>query len=165
MTSDGTRLAPFEPEPEFRPHTNGHRRRDRARAFGGVIFGVLMGALLATSLVSRLQWLNLAIIGSWVRPVIAAAGGGALVGAFRRDDLKASMVGGAIAGLISLWGVYALVRMSVHVLFVDRSVARVVVADLLRLLAYAAPGGAAGAAAGWVVRTLIERTGPRPAGR
>ena len=48
-------------------------------------------------------------------------------------------------------------RLSVHVLFVDRSVARVITVDLLRLAVYGAPGGAAGAAAGWGARTVTER--------
>jgi hypothetical protein len=165
VAEDTPRLVPYDPEPEFTPHTNGHRRRARARVFPGVTFGVLLGALLATSLVPRLQWLNLATIGWWGRPVAAAAGAGAMVGAFRRDDLRPVLAGGAIAGLLSLWGVYGLVRLSVHVLFVDRSIVRVVTADLLRLLAFGAPGGAAGAAAGWGARVVVERSGNERPGR
>src|SRR5439155_14420262 len=110
-----------------------------------------------TSLVPRLQWLNLSTIGWWGRPVIAAVGAGIIIGFFRHDDLRAALIGGMIGGLLALWGVYAIVRLSVHVLFVDRSVARVVTADLLRLAAYGAPGGAAGAAAGWGARIAIGR--------
>lgn len=106
---------------------------------------------------SRLQWLNLATVGTWVRPVIAAVAGGALVGWFRRDDARAAVVGGAVAGLLSLWGVYVLVRASVDVLFVERSFALVVVADLVRLLAYGAPAGAAGAALVWAARARPHR--------
>ena len=117
----------------------------------------MLGALLATSLVPRLQWLNLATIGWWGRPVLAAFGAGLIIGVFRRDDLRAAVIGGAIGGLLALWGVYVIVRLSVHVLFVDRSVARVITADLLRLAAYGTAGGAAGAAAGWGARTTAER--------
>jgi hypothetical protein len=158
VASDEPRLVPFEPEPELKPHTNGSRLKHRRRVLGGITFGFLLGSLLATSLVPRLQWLNLATIGWWGRPVIAAFGAGLIIGVFRRDDLRAAATGGAIGGLLALWGVYAIVRLSVHVLFVDRSVARVVTADLLRLAAYGAPGGAAGAAAGWGARTVTGRT-------
>ena len=155
MAEDEPRLVPFEPELGHAPHTNGSRLKHRRRVLGGITFGFLAGSLLATSFVSRLQWLNLSTIGSWERPVLAAAGAGAIVGAFRRDDLRAALIGGAIAGLLSLWGVYAIVRLSVHVLFVDRSVARVVTLDLLRLGAYAVPGGAAGAGIGWGARAAL----------
>jgi hypothetical protein len=156
MAQDEPRLVPYTPEPELVPHTNGSHTRRRGRLFPGLTFGFLLGSLLASSLVPRLQWLNLATIGSWQRPVIAAAAAGMLVGVFRRDEPRAIVVTGAIAGLLSLWGVYAIVRLSVHVLFVDRSITRVVTADLVRLLAYGAPGGAVGAAAGWGARTGIE---------
>jgi hypothetical protein len=157
VPEDGPHLVPFEPEPELTPHTNGSRLKHRRRVLGGITFGFLLGSLLATSLVPRLQWLNLATIGWWGPPVLAAFGGGVIIGVFRRDDLRAAMTGGAIGGLLALWGVYAIVRLSVHVLFVDRSIARVVAADLLRLAAYAVPGGAAGAAVGWGARTAADR--------
>jgi len=157
VPDDEPRLVPFEPELTLAPHTNGSHRNRRGRVLGGITFGFLLGALLATSLVSRLQWLNLSTIGWWGRPVVAAIGAGVIIGFFRHDDLRAAAVGGAIGGLLALWGVYAIVRLSVHVLFVDRSVARVVSADLLRLAAYGAPGGAAGAAAGWSARTVVGR--------
>jgi hypothetical protein len=156
MTHDGPRLVPYKPEPDLAPHTNGSHTRRRARLFPGLTFGFLLGALLASSLVPRVQWLNLATVGSWFRPVIAAIAAGLLVGVFRRDELRAIVITGSIAGLLTLWGVYGIVRLSVHVLFVDRSITRVVVADLLRLLAYGAPGGAAGAAAGWGARAGID---------
>jgi hypothetical protein len=160
VAEDEPRLVPFEPAVGHVPHTNGSRLKHRRRILGGITFGFLAGSLLATSFVSRLQWLNLATVGSWERPVFAAAGAGVIVGAFRRDDLRAALISGAIAGLISLWGVYAIVRLSVHVLFVDRSVARVVTADLLRLGAYGVPGGAAGAAVGWGARAAIGSARP-----
>jgi hypothetical protein len=160
VQEDEPRLVPFEPELGDVPHTNGSRLKHRRRVLGGITFGFLAGSLLATSFVSRLQWLNLSTIGSWERPVVAAAGAGLIVGAFRRDDLRAAIIGGAIAALLSLWVVYGIVRLSVHVLFVDRSVARVVSADLVRLALYALPGGAVGAAAGWGARAAIG--GDRP---
>ena len=156
MAGDGSRLAPFEPEPELKPHTNGSRLKHRRRVLGGITFGFLLGSLLATSLVPRLQWLNLATIGWWGRPVLAGFGAGLIIGVFRRDDLRAAVIGGAIGGLLALWGVYLIVRLSVHVLFVDRSVAHVITSDLLRLAAYGAPGGATGAAAGWGARTVAQ---------
>ena len=157
MADDEPRLVPFEPEPELKPHTNGSRLKHRRRVLGGLTFGFLLGSLLATSLVPRLQWLNLATIGWWGRPVLAAFGAGLIIGVFRRDDLRAALIGGAIGGLLALWGVYAIVRLSVHVLFVDRSIARVVTADLARLAAYGVPGGATGAALGWFARTALGR--------
>jgi hypothetical protein len=157
VPGDEPRLVPFEPEPTLAPHTNGSHRKRRGRVLGGIIFGFLLGSLLATSLVPRLQWLNLATIGWWGRPVISAFGAGVIIGVFRRDDLRAAVIAGAIGGLLALWGVYAIVRLSVHVLFVDRSFVRVVSADLLRLAAYGAPAGAAGAAAAWGVRSVAGR--------
>lgn len=159
MAEDEPRLVPFEPEKELAPHTNGSRLKHRRRVLGGITFGFLLGSLLATSLVPRLQWLNLSTIGWWGRPALASFGAGLIIGVFRRDDLRAAVIGGAIGGLLALWGVYGIVRLSVHVLFIDRSVARVVAADLLRLGAYGAPGGAAGAAAGWGARIVTERAG------
>ncbi|MGZ4206662.1 MAG: hypothetical protein ACXVQ6_02060 [Actinomycetota bacterium] len=165
MADEESKLVPFEPQPDLVPHTNGSHLKRRRRIFGGLIFGVLLGSLLATSLVSRLQWLNLASIGWWGPPVAAAVGAGLLVGAFRRDDVRSVAVAGAAAGLISLWSVYALVRLGVHVLFVERSVARVVAADLLRLAAYGVPGGAVGAAASWGARTGFDVLGARRTAR
>ena len=159
MPDDEPRLVPFEPEPALAPHTNGSNRKRRGRVLGGIIFGFLLGSLLATSLVSRLQWLNLSTIGWWGRPVIAAAAAGVIIGAFRRDDLRTAVIAGAIGGLASLWGVYVIVRLSVHVLFVDRSIARVVSGDLLRLAAYGLPAGAVGAAVAWGVRSVAGRAG------
>jgi len=159
VPGDEPRLVPFEPEPTLVPHTNGSHLKRRGRVLGGITFGFLLGSLLATSLVPRLQWLNLSSIGWWGRPVAAAVGAGVIIGFLRRDDLRGAVIGGVIGGLLALWGVYAIVRLSVHVLFVDRSVARVVSADLLRLAAYGVPGGAAGAIAGWGARTVAGRAG------
>jgi hypothetical protein len=159
VTGDEPRLVPFEPEPALAPHTNGSHRKRRGRVLGGIIFGFLLGSLLATSLVSRLQWLNLSTIGWWGRPVIAAAAAGVIIGAFRSDDLRTTVIAGAIGGLLSLWGVYVIVRLSVHVLFVDRSLARVVSTDLVRLAAYGIPAGGVGAAVAWGVRSVAGRAG------
>lgn len=156
MSDDGPRLIEFSPELE--PHTNGHRGR-RLRLFPGITFGVLLGSVAAASVVPRLQWLNLAQVGWWGRPVLAAAAAGVLVGAFRRDTPRAAVIGGAIAGAVSLWAVYGIVRLSVRVLFVERSVARVVAADLVRLLAYGAAPGAVGAAVAWQIRRVLGRVG------
>jgi len=165
MADDGPRLAPYKPESDLAPHTNGSHTRRRARLFPGLTFGFLLGALLASSLVPRVQWLNLATVGSWIRPVAAALAAGLLVGVFRHDEPRAIVITGAIAGLLTLWGVYGIVRLSVRVLFVERSIVRVVLADLLRLLAYGAPGGAAGAAAGWGARAGIDLLRTSRAGR
>lgn len=153
------RLVPFEPQ--YPAHTNGNGSHVRARRklMTGVIFGVLLGGLLATNLISRLEWLNLAQLGSWWRPAIAGAAAGLMVGWFRRDDMRLSVIGGAIAALIAVWGVYALVRISVHPLFVDRSIARVVAADALRLFLESAPAGALGAFSVWSVRLLRRSEG------
>ena len=147
--ADG-RLADFTPDRTS--HTNGAKTRRRRRLLTGVVFGFLVGALLATSVVPRVQWLNLALVGSPWRPVIAAASAGVMVGQFRRDSFRLAMVGGGIAALLSLWGVYGIVRISVRVLFVERSITRVVLADLGRLALYAVPAGIAGAAVGWWIR-------------
>jgi hypothetical protein len=148
------RIEDFKPEP--RAHSNGSKTH-RRRPLSGVIFGVLIGGLLATSIIGRLQWLNLAQIGWWGPPVIAAGAAGIMVGQYRRDEVRFAIFGGAVAGLISLWGVYAIVRISTPVLFVERSMVRVVVAELARLFAYAVPAGAAGGALGWGARRGIGR--------
>jgi hypothetical protein len=161
------RLVPFEPP--VPSHTNGNgsgsRRRRRRRALGGVSFGTLIGGLLATSLVPQLQWLNLSRIGWWGRPVGCAIAAGMLVGAYRREDARAAVSGGAIAGLLGLWGVYLLIRASVPVLFVERSFARVLVTDLARLGIYGAPAGAAGAALTWWLISSRSRPGSPPPSR
>lgn len=148
------RIEEFKPEP--RAHSNGSKTH-RRHPFTGVIFGVLLGGLLATSIIGRLQWLNLAQVGWWGPLVLSAGAAGIMVGQYRRDDARLAMIGGAIAGLISLWGVYAIVRLSTPVLFVERSVVRVVAADLARLLAHALPAGAAGGALGWGARRWFGR--------
>lgn len=105
---------------------------------------------------SRVQWLNLHKIGFWGRPVIAAGAAGLMVGAYRRDDRIAAMVSGAFAALLSLWAVYGIVRLSVRVMFIERSIARVVASDLLRLAVYAVPAGVGGAAAAFALRTRLS---------
>jgi hypothetical protein len=150
-------LVPFEPELPASTNGNGSHVRHRRRLMTGVIFGILLGGLIATNYVPRLQWLNLAQIGSWERPMIAAGIAGAMVGVFRRDDFRLAFAGGAIAAVVAIWGVYVLVRISVHPLFVDRSITRVVIADLARLFLYSAPAGALGAAVAWNVRFALLR--------
>jgi hypothetical protein len=124
-----------------------------------VTFGFLAGAVLATSIVPRLQWLNLARVGWWGRPVLAAVVAGALAGTLRRGDARAAVLAGGLAALAALWGVYALARTSTRVLFVERSFVRVVAADLMRLFAYAVPAGAAGAGVAWAARTRLGGRG------
>jgi len=156
--SDGEHLlVPFEPE--IPPHTNGNgsKTRRRARAFPAITFGVLLGTLVATSAVPRLQWLNLARIGWWGRPVLSAAAAGALTGALRRRDMRAALVSGAIAGIASLWIVYAIVRLSVPVLFVERSYVRTLAGDAFRLILEGAPAGATASSTVWGARTLRKR--------
>ena len=153
-----SRLVPFEPPvpgtTEGNGNGNGAHHRGRRRVLGGISFGFLLGALLATSLVSQLQWLNLSRIGSWIAPCACAAAGGTLVGLYRRDRVRTAALGGAIAGVLSLWVVYGAVRLSVHVLFVERSFARVVASDLVRLMAYGGIGGGIGAVLGARTRSI-----------
>jgi hypothetical protein len=151
------RLVPFEPR--LPPTTNGnganHVRPRGTRITQGVVFGALLGGLVATNYVPRLQWLNLSQVGSWTRPVIAAGVAGMLTAAMRRgDSVWRAAAAGALAALIALWGVYAIVRISVRPLFVDRSITRVVLAELARLALYAAPAGALGAV---IVRAAAAR--------
>lgn len=157
-------LVPFTPE--IPPHTNGNgsRTRRRRRAFPAITFGALLGVLAAGSLVPRLQWLNLARVGWWGRPVISAAIAGVMTGAFRREERRFAIASGAVAGLVTLWLVYAIVRASVPVLFVERSFARTVAGDLLRLFLEGAPAGAFGAAVAWSVRAFAIRARARRAG-
>lgn len=152
--ADGRRLDDFTPDRT--PHTNGAKTRRRRPLLTGVVFGFLVGALLATSVVPRVQWLNLPITGSPWRPAIAAAAAGMMVGQFRRDSFRLAILGGGIAALLSLWGVYGIVRLSVRVLFVERSITQVVLTDLGRLALYAVPAGLGGAAAGWWIREGVS---------
>ena len=154
------RLADFSPDEPV--HTNGARARRRLprRLLAGVPFGALLGALLGASIVPRVQWLNLASVGGPWRPMVVGLAAGALVGALRRDSFRWSLLAGAVAALVALWGVYGIVRLSVSVLFVERSVARVVSADLARLFAIAVPSGAAGAAFGWWFRAGMQLVAP-----
>lgn len=155
-------LVPFEPDLPLHTNGNGSKTRRRTSPFPAITFGVLLGALTAGGVVTRVQWLNLARVSSWGRPAAAAAVAGAMTAAFRRGGRRASVLGGAIAGLATVWGVYAIVRSSVDVLFVGRSFARTVAGDLARLFLEGAGGGAAGAAAtmgvhGSVIRARARR--------
>jgi hypothetical protein len=151
------RLVPFEPA--LPPHTNGngHRRRRRLRIGTGVVFGALLGSLVATNYIGRVHWLNLSVFTWWGRFALAAAVAGVMAGTFRRDDVRAAALAGGVAGIVSIWSVYAIVRVSVHPIFVDRSLARVVFFDLLRLFAYAGPPGALGGAVPWMAGRGVAR--------
>lgn len=138
---------------------NGHTKPARAprarKAISGVPWGVLAAGLLATSIVPRLSLLNLAFFNPWHRPVIAAGIGGVATGATRRSALWSAAIAGAAAATLALWIVYAGTRFQNPVLWVERSAARVVAADLARLAAYAVPSGAIGALAGRALRVGI----------
>lgn len=159
--TDGPRLSEFTPDPSPAPTNGSHVARERVVRAGAITFGVLVGALVAVSAVGRVQWLNLATVGWWGPPALAASSAGAMAGWYRRGPARANVVNGMIAALISLWGVYALVRLSTNVVFVDRSIARVLTFDLLRLAAYALPAGAVGALVPTGTRTVIARKGHR----
>lgn len=160
MNGEEPLLGPFQPEQP--PPTNGSRiGRRRGPSAGGVTFGVLVGALLAVSLVGRVQWLNLATVGWWGRPVLAAGFAGVMAGSWRARDARGAAAGGALAALLALWGVYGIMRLGTGVVFVERSIARVVAADLLRLAAYAVPAGAVGALVPLAVQRRVAQMGDR----
>jgi len=156
---DGAVFPPFRYEvPE--PSSNGHRRRDRGRirdAVRGVPAGLFLTVFLATSIVPRLSLLNLAFFNPWQRPVIATGVGGVAAGASRRGGWASACVVGALCGIAGLWLVYGVTRAQNPVLFVDRDPVRVILSDMARLSAYAAPAGAVGAAAGAFIRRLVMK--------
>lgn len=164
MATDEPRLARFEPASP--PSTNGsHLKRRRRSIFrgGGIIFGVLVAALVGASMVGRVQWLNLAnpAVSHWGRPVLAAALGGLTVGWWRRTDARAAAAGGALAALLALWLLYAMQRIGAPVVFIERSIARVITFDLLRLATYAVPAGAIGALVPPGIRLIVVRSRDR----
>ena len=125
----------------------------------GIALGFLAALLPAANLVRSVEWLNLASRGRWAPFAIAGGAGGILVGMLRRDDARAATITACIAVLLAVWGIYATFRLRIHVLFVERSIARVVVADLARLFAYTVPAAIAGAmTAVGVSRSLSSRT-------
>ncbi|HEX9711402.1 MAG TPA: hypothetical protein VGB52_02485 [Actinomycetota bacterium] len=161
MGDAGSRLAEFKPDPSPPPTNGSHLKRTRVLAGGAITFGVLVGALVAVSAVGRVQWLNLATVGWWGRPVLAAGLAGLMAGWYARRGAFSSAINGMVAALVSLWGVYAIVRLSTNVIFIERSLARVVTFDLLRLAAYGLPAGALGGLVPASIRTHIARMGHR----
>ncbi|HJR18336.1 MAG TPA: hypothetical protein VJ922_01325 [Actinomycetota bacterium] len=139
---------------------NGHDKRTPPsrlrRAVGGLPGGVLVAGLLAVSIVPRLSLLNLAFFNPWQRPVIASGIGGIVTGAVRRSNVWTAALAGGVAAMLALWIVYTGTRLQNPVLWVERSAARVITADLTRLAAYALPAGAAGALAGRWARATIS---------
>lgn len=146
---------------------NGHEKRTPAsrlrRSLGGVPWGVLATGLLATSLIPRLSLLNLALFNPWQRPAIAAGIGSIATGATRRSHLWTAALAGGAAATLALWVVYAGTRLQNPVLWVDRSAARVIGADLARLAGYAFPAGALGSVTGRWLRAAAGRVRDRRA--
>jgi len=160
---DGTDYPPFRFDVPA-PSPNGHQKRRPTRlrqAIRGVPGGLLVSIFVSASIVPRLSLLNLAFFEPWHRPVIAAGVGGLAAGAARRGRLWSAAVVGAICAVAGLWAVYGVIRVQNPVLFVGRDPVRVILADLLRLGAYAAPAGAVGALLGALFRRLIERARAR----
>lgn len=153
---DGTHFAPYGPGvPPPSPNGSGKRRaRPRAGTLRGVVVGLLVTGMLATSVVPRLHLLNLAFYNPWRRPVVVSGIGGIAAGAARRGRPVGAALAGALAAVLAVWVVYGMTRAQIQVLFVEREPLRVVLADLGRLAAYAAPAGALGALAGWGLRVL-----------
>ncbi|HEX9694956.1 MAG TPA: hypothetical protein VGB64_01420 [Actinomycetota bacterium] len=151
------------------PSQNGHRGANRAplrdeRSLRGVTAGVLVSALAAALAIPRILLLNLALFNPWPRPVVVAAAAGLTTGAFRRGgSARAAAISGAAAAALGLLVAYAGVRLSVRVLWVDRNPARVIAADALRLIAYAAVPGALGGLAGRGLRGSGRRARNRRA--
>lgn len=117
--------------------------------------GVGVSGFLAASIVPRLSLLNLAYFNPWQRPVVACGLGGVAAGATRRSRWFPPVLVGAGSAVLGLWVVYAVTRLNNRVLFVERDPAKVILADLARLAAFALPAGAVGAAVGWAVRRQI----------
>jgi hypothetical protein len=156
---DGAPYPPFGFEtPPISP--NGHhpsRPRRAIHALRGVPAGLLVSTFVAASIVPRLSLLNLAFFNPWQRPVVATGIGGLAAGAGRRGRWWSACLAGALSGVAALWLVYGATRAQNRVLFVERSAAHVVLADLARLAAFALPAGALGAAVGLFLRRTIER--------
>ncbi len=139
------------------PSPNGHRKSGRSRrgALRGVPAGLAVTGFLAASIVPRLSLLNLAYFNPWQRPVVACGLGGVAAGASRRSRWPSACLVGAMSALIGLWIVYGVTRLNNSVLFVERDLLRVVLADLARLAAFALPAGAVGSLAGWTMRRQV----------
>lgn len=168
--SERLRTQPF-PLDRSAAFPNGSASGGRAGVWGALAVGILAGALAGVLLVPRLQLLNLGRVGTPVRPALAAALAGAVAGALllggaarrrpARHAARRTALLGIAAGTASLWIVYAIVRLQVPVLFVERSVPRVVAADLGLLVAFGAPAGALAATGAARGRRLLERAGAR----
>ena len=141
------------------PSPNGHddrpRRTTLRRAVGGLPAGVLVTGLIGVSIIPRLSLLNLAFFNPWQRPVIASGLGGLVTGAVRRSQLWTAALAGGVAAMLALWLVYLGTRLQNPVLWIERSAAQVITADLGRLAAYALPAGAVGAVAGRSIRSWV----------
>lgn len=160
---DGTPYPPFRfeaPPLSQNGHRKPHRQGIRDAVRGGPA-GLVVSTFLAASIVPRLSLLNLAFFNPWQRPVVATGIGGLAAGASRRGRIWSACLVGAAAGLIAMWIVYGSTRLQNRVLFVERDPAHVILADLARLAAFAIPAGAAGAAAGALLRRLVERVRAR----
>jgi hypothetical protein len=156
---DGTVFPPFRFDaPPASP--NGHRKTGRSalrEAVRGVPAGLLVTGFVATSIVPRLSLLNLAFFNPWQRPVVATGIGGLAAGASRRGRMWSAVLVGGLCAVAALWFVYGVTRTQNRVLFVERDPVRVILADLARLAAYAAPAGGVGAAVGALVRRVVAR--------
>jgi hypothetical protein len=158
---DGTPIEPFNLQVPP-PSPNGHQKRRRRRgALRGVPAGLLVTGALATSILPRLHLLNLAFFEPWRRPVVVSGFGGIAAGASRRGRPWAAALVGAATAVAGLWIVYGMTRAQNRVLFVERDPVRVIVSDLARLAAYAAPAGGLGAVTGWWARRVVVRTRKR----
>lgn len=155
------------------PSSNGHRRAGAGasprpeRPARGVASGVAAGTVIAALWIPRLLLLNLSTYNPWPRPVAVAAIAGALTGMSRRGSARGAAVAGAVAGFLSLAIAYTGVRLSVPVLWIDRSPVRVIATDLLRLAAYAVVPAALGGVAGrraraWTVVARNKRAARKP---
>lgn len=155
------------------PSSNG-RRSASASASGrperparGIASGVAAGTVIAALWIPRLLLLNLSTYNPWPRPVAVAAITGALTGVSRRGSARGAAIAGAVAGTLALVLTYSGVRLSVPVLWIDRSPVRVVATDLLRLAAYAVVPAALAGAAGrraraWTIVARNKRAARKP---
>lgn len=154
------------------PSSNGHRGAGPGdgrplRPARGVASGVAAGTVIAALWIPRVLLLNLSTFNPWPRPVAVAVIAGALTGVSRRGSVRSAAVAGAVAGFLALAIAYAGVRLSVPVLWIDRSPVRVVATDLLRLAAYAVVPAALGGAAGrraraWAIVARNKRAARKP---
>lgn len=132
----------------------------------GVAPAIAAGTVVAALWIPRLWLINLSTYNPWQRPVAVAALAGVLAGLARRGSARGAAVAGATAASLALLIAYAGVRLSVPVLWIDRSPVRVIAADGLRLIAYAVVPGALGGEAGRRARAALrEARNRRAAGK